>query len=117
MKSSHGCLNFPKCVHFNGPYYHYVLAYISKSFLPTLREVCDTGSRIYIQKFKKMTITCINQYFINPSLRVIPQHLQHLLSSLSFRDSWADSTSLRLSLAAVPGCRGSNRRLMLTKMH
>ncbi len=35
----------PKCVYFNGPYYH-ILVCISKSFLPTLREACNTGSQI-----------------------------------------------------------------------
>ncbi len=33
---------FKKCALFNGPHYH-ILAYILKSFLPTLREVCNTG--------------------------------------------------------------------------
>ena len=49
MKQSYGCLNFPQWVHFSGPYYH-ILACISKSFLQTLREVCDTGSHIWLFK-------------------------------------------------------------------
>ena len=41
-------LNFPKCVHFNGSYYH-ILACISKPFLLTLQEVCDTGSHLWLK--------------------------------------------------------------------
>ncbi len=52
MNESYGCLNFPKYVHFNEPYYH-IFACISKSFLSTLREVCDTDHK-YGTKFQNV---------------------------------------------------------------
>ncbi len=77
MKLSYGCLNFPKCVHFNGPYYH-ILACISKSLLLTLWEVCHNRVT-YLNKMKFVKpVTCRYR---------LPTHSawsQHILSNKKY---------------------------------